>query len=405
MAEGSSGRPRGLVVLGNFALNGQERGNIEVFRAFKEVGGESLFVTHADWGHRHIQPYLDRLGLPWTTLRYARHFTKRLTLRNWIINIRLLLVASWAFGRLVRRYGPTHIHVANPHYFLSVLPALMMTRTPVIYRMGDEPPRHHLLYRWLWRWGIVPRVQTFVCVSEYVRTSAIEAGTPADKTRVIYSHPPERPQPESGVEIEPFEGRTVVFMGQVAAHKGVDVLVEVAAALCRARDDVRFLIAGRITRKNLFGIGLHGKVQSLGLADRIRFLGYVEDVPGLLAAADVHVCPSVWEEPLSNTVVEAKQAGTPSVVFPSGGLPEIVDHKRDGFVCRARTADALNEGLAFFLDAETEVLRETGAAARASIERLGITREAFAQAWLEVYGGTSDGAGIQQAATVKLASA
>jgi len=401
MADGSKGRSRVLVVLGNFALNGQERGNIEVFHALKTVGVESLFVTHADWGHRHIQPYLDQLGLRWTTLRYARHFTKRLTLRNWFTNLRLLLAASWAFGKLVRRYRPTHIHVANPHYYLSVLPALLMTRAPVIYRMGDEPPKHHVLYRWLWRWGIAPRVQSFVCVSEYVRTKAIEAGTPAEKIRVIYSHPPERPEPESGGEpVALFEGRTVVFVGQIAAHKGVRELVDVATTMCQARDDVRFLIAGRITRQNLFGLGLHGKVQSLGLANRIRFLGYVEDVPGLLAAADVHVCPSVWEEPLSNTVVEAKQAGIPSVVFPSGGLPEVVEHERDGFVCQTSTAEGLQEGLAHFLDADADALQKAGAAAYASLERLGITRDAFTQAWLSVYGGTPESASIQQTATV-----
>jgi glycosyltransferase involved in cell wall biosynthesis len=231
-------------------------------------------------------------------------------------------------------------------------------------------------------------VQSFVCVSEYVRESAIDAGTPAERTRVIYSHPPERPASEAA-PLDSFDGRTVVFVGQIAPHKGVDVLVNVAIALCQQRDDVRFLIAGRIARQNLFGVGLHGKVQALGLGERIQFLGYVEDVPGLLAAADVHVCPSVWEEPLSNTVVEAKQAGTASVVFPSGGLPEIVEHERDGFVCRARTAEALTEGITFYLDADADAVRAAGDAARASLERLGITREAFAEAWLSVYGGAT----------------
>ena len=81
------------------------------------------------------------------------------------------------------------------------------------------------------------------------------------------------------------------------------------------------------------------------------------------------------------------QAGVPSVIFPSGGLPELVAHGRDGFVCRARTAVALREGIEYYLDAEADALREAGAAARASLERLGITKDAFAEAWLDVYGG------------------
>ena len=384
------GGPRVLVVLGNVALNGQERGNIEVFYATKGVGVDALFVTHSDWGHHAIQPLLDRLGLAWTTVGYARHFTKRLSLRGWAENLGRLLKASRGFWKIARRYRPTHVHVANPHYFLSVLPALLLTRTPVIYRLGDEPTQHHALYRVLWRWFIVPRVQTLVCVSEYVREKAIEAGVPPRKARVIYSYPPERPgaSPAEGVApLEAFEGRTVVFVGQMARHKGVDLLVEVAVALCRSRDDVRFFIAGSISQRNAFALALAGKVKALGLGDRVRFLGYVNDVPGLLAQADLHVCPSVWEEPLSNTLVEAKQAGVPSVIFPSGGLPELVEHGRDGFVCEARTSEALKEGIEHFLDAEAGALREAGEAARASLERLGITKEAFAEAWLDVYGG------------------
>ena len=388
-AAAGSSYPRVLVALGNFALNGQERGNIEVFYAAKEVGVEALFVTHEAWGHHYIQPALDERGLAWTTLDYARHFTKRLSFGGWVQNIGRLLKASWAFGRIARQYRPTHIHVANPHYFLSVLPALLLMRTPVVFRLGDVPTQHHVFYRVLWHRCIVPRTQTFVCVSEYVRQKAVEAGVPTAKARVIYSYPPERPDShDSGSPgLEPFDGHTVVFVGQIAPHKGVDLLVQVAIDLCKMRDDIRVLVAGSLIRQNPFGLGLFGKVKALGLEDQIRFLGYQNDIPGLLSQGDVHVCPSVWEEPLSNTVVEAKKAGLPSVIFRSGGLPELVEHKRDGFVCREKTAAALKEGIAYFLDAGDDMLRAASEEARASLGRLGITKARFAQAWREVYEG------------------
>ena len=55
---------RVLVVLGNSALHGQERGNIEGYRALQADGVEALFVTHARWGANEIEPFLARLGLP-----------------------------------------------------------------------------------------------------------------------------------------------------------------------------------------------------------------------------------------------------------------------------------------------------------------------------------------------------
>src|SRR5690606_24654106 len=277
----------------------------------------------------------------WTTLPYARHFTKRTTTTGWLRNLGQVMRGARAFQRIARTYRPTHIHVANPHYFLSVLPALLLTRTPVVYRLGDAPTEHHAFYRILWRRFVIPRVSAFVCVSEYVRERLLATGCPPEKARVIYSHPPARPDGAAALDLGSFVGRTVLYVGQVAPHKGVDLLVEAAISLCEERDDVRFLLAGLVVRQNTFALGLIGKVQAAGLSDRIRFLGYVEDVPGLLAAADVHVCPSVCAEALSNTVVEAKQAAVPSAVFASGGLPELVEDGVDGWVCEAKTAEGL----------------------------------------------------------------
>ena len=50
-------------------------------------------------------------------------------------------------------------------------------------------------------------------------------------------------------------------------------------------------------------------VRAEGLDARVRFLGFVDDVEPLLAASDIHVCPSIHPEGLTNVVPEAKRAG------------------------------------------------------------------------------------------------
>ena len=105
----------------------------------------------------------------------------------------------------------------------------------------------------------------------------------------------------------------------------------------------------------------------------------------MLAVSDVHVCPSVWEEPLGNVVVEAKTAAVSSIVFPAGGLPELVCHLEDGYICAAKTQEELARGLRHFLDHGRDYAKELGANARASLERLGINRENFTQEWKRVY--------------------
>ena len=389
-------QPRVLIALGNLNLNGQERGNIEVYRALQADGVEARFATHAEWGHRHIQPYLGRLGLAWSPVPYARHFTKQLGVGGAIRNLRQVRASSRAFRQLGREIQPTHVHLANPHYALNVLPALRTMGASVIYRMGDAPTLHHAVYRQLWSHGILPRVDRFVCNSEYVRETALASGVPEEKTTVILSTPPQRRAiaisdlpsdlvAERTGTTEAFAGRTVVYVGQFAAHKGVDRLVDAALHLCRQRDDVRFLIAGAPPNRSDFASSLVKRVLVENQGERIRFLGYVEDIPGLLEIADIHTAPSVWEEPLANTVLEAKRAGVPSVLFPSGGLPElVVQQGLDAYLCSDKTPDALALGLQHYLDMSDGELGRAATASHQSLSALGCDEATFRSRWLQV---------------------
>ena len=112
------------------------------------------------------------------------------------------------------------------------------------------------------------------------------------------------------------------------------------------------------------------------------FVGFVENVPALLRGRAVLVAPTLTEEPLGLVVMEAKVAGLPSIVFPSGGLPEMIEHGVDGFICRDKSVEALTEALNLYLNDPPITLRQ-GAAAKASLRRLGI--DEFATRWLTVY--------------------
>ena len=374
---------RVLVVLGNAALFGQERGNIEVYRALQSEGVDSLFVTHAEWGGRQIEPYLDRLGLRSTPLAYAYHFRKGMSRKDVARNLRRLLAGSRAFWRVAREYRPTHIHVANPHYALCVLPALWLLRVPVVYRLGDVPSLHNAFYRALWRGGLIPLVWRFVCISAFVAQRAVAVGVPPRKVRVVLSAPPARPphdESERPSDRDP-DRRTVLFVGQVAEHKGVDLLVDAVGLLAERYPTVRIVVAGRVLQPYAQRLG--ARVLGAGLSQRIRFLGYVEDVESLFTDAAVHVCPSVCDEALGNVVLEAKRAGVPSVVFPRGGLPElVVEHGEDGVVCENETAEALAAGIEYYLAMPDDDLAAAGQAAADSLAVLGSDEATFRERWL-----------------------
>jgi glycosyltransferase involved in cell wall biosynthesis len=88
-------------------------------------------------------------------------------------------------------------------------------------------------------------------------------------------------------------------------------------------------------------------------------LGYVNDeqrIVDVYNAADVFVLPSLSEN-LPNTIMEAMACGVPCVGFKVGGIPEEIDHKRNGYVAEYRDADDLARGIRWILtEADYEAL-------------------------------------------------
>ncbi|WP_200833715.1 glycosyltransferase [Spiribacter roseus] len=100
---------------------------------------------------------------------------------------------------------------------------------------------------------------------------------------------------------------------------------------------------------------------NLGLP--IHYTGHLCDdlsLRALYSAADAIVVPS-RQEAFGQTASEAHACATPVIAFHTGGLPDIVDHQRTGYLAQAFDTEDLAEGIAFVLDQ-----RKTGAVGRSS---------------------------------------
>jgi glycosyltransferase involved in cell wall biosynthesis len=119
----------------------------------------------------------------------------------------------------------------------------------------------------------------------------------------------------------------VVSIGQIALRKGQDLLLAAVARLAGEFPDLRTAIAGaRYSAKiesREFERQLYERTKAPDLAGRVCFLGYRDDVPALLADADVLVIPS-RQEPLSRTLLEGLALGVPAVATNVGGNAEIL---------------------------------------------------------------------------------
>lgn len=125
----------------------------------------------------------------------------------------------------------------------------------------------------------------------------------------------------------------ILAVGRQEPQKGFDVLVRALPAVRERFPDVHVLVAGREGRatENLADL-----VKSAGLAQTVRFLGMRDDVPDLLAAADVLAFPSLWEG-AAGTLQEAMALECPIV---TSRLPTIVETADVSIAVHVKPGDA-----------------------------------------------------------------
>jgi glycosyltransferase involved in cell wall biosynthesis len=142
------------------------------------------------------------------------------------------------------------------------------------------------------------------------------------------------------------EGRKILVLGRLHPEKGHDVALE---ALGRMRTSATLLVAGP-------GEWLFPPRPDVVL------LGYRQDVPALLAAADVLLQPSRCEEGAPLAVLEAQMAGVPIVATRTGGTPEVVAEGVTAFLVPKEDPEAMARALERALALDRARWREQGRA-------------------------------------------
>jgi glycosyltransferase involved in cell wall biosynthesis len=154
-------------------------------------------------------------------------------------------------------------------------------------------------------------------------------------------------------------------------NKGMQYLIEACKLLTDIKPDVVIL-------------GGHAEELTAQLPLEAYPLGYVNDekrIVDVYQAVDVFVLPSLSEN-LPNTIMEAMACGVPCVGFKVGGIPEEIDHQRNGYVAAYRDAEDLARGIRWILtEADAEAL------SRQAVEKVvrHYSQQSVAMKYLEVY--------------------
>lgn len=154
--------------------------------------------------------------------------------------------------------------------------------------------------------------------------------------RDVLDQPRTAPDPRGAVRL--------LNVGRLSVEKGQDHLLRALAALASDHPELRLSFAGT----GPFEATLRQLAGSLGIADRVEFLGYVRDMPALYAQTDLVVQSSLTEG-LPNVILECAYLGVPVIATDVGGTREVIEDGVSGWLLRPGDARFLADALRRYL--------------------------------------------------------
>lgn len=241
--------------------------------------------------------------------------------------LRAMSRAVLQLARIARQHKL--VYANSQKAFVTAAFAAPLVRRPLIWHLHDIMTREHFGPKQIRvAISLANRAAARVIVpARAVGEAFCAAGGRSDKVRVVpngIAIPPETRSLDRDrlrVELGLPHGFLIGVIGRIAPWKGQHVVLEALPAL----PDAQCMIVGDpIFGEKDYAERLQRMVDTLGLRNRVRFLGHRTDVPRVMRAADIVVHSSVQPEPSARVIVEGLLSGTPVAATRAGGVPEIL---------------------------------------------------------------------------------
>ena len=329
------------VFLTAFEPGGTERQMIELIRRLdpqKYRVHVACFRRSGAWLPKVVECAASIVEFPISS--FARPATIRQLVRfaRWCRRERIALVQTCDFYANV--FG-------LPGAFLGGVPVRVGSRRELI---TDKSPGQIALQRWAYRFAT-----TVVANSPAAKQVLESERVPASKLIVI----------SNGVDGQAFSrrlpatsGTRVITVANLRPEKSHETLIAAAGILLETHPHLRFQIVGEGSRR----AALEHLAELRGVGPAVEFLGHREDVPALLAQADLFVLPS-RSEAFPNGAIEGMAAGLPVIASAVGGLLDLITPGRTGLLVDPADPHALADAIRSLVD-DPGKAQALGAAAR-----------------------------------------
>ena len=255
------------------------------------------------------------------------------------------------FHRAIKALRPQLVHAHFASGGKTILPLTQTLGLPLVVTLhgGSDVPtagRDVGVFR-----KLAAEAKLFLCVSEFIRQKAIQAGYPADKLQLHYIGIDRskfyRPKVEAN-------NQEILFVGRLVEMKGCDYLLKAMARVQRNQPEARLSIIGDGPCRTAL------EVAASQMKINCVFLGVCTNqvVSSYMQNARILCLPSVSTETgdtegLPTVLAEAQAMGLPVVSTMHAGIPEIVKHNVTGILVPERDVEALTHAISRLLVEES----------------------------------------------------
>ena len=224
------------------------------------------------------------------------------------------------------------------------------------------------------------RFDALAAVSDAGAQRLLDSGVPAEKIKII----------ANGIDVGAFErgqtppaisvsgGKVVGVVARLDLQKGFEYLLRAIRELCDTFCALEVVIVGEGPDRK----AIEDMVQEYGLQSNVVLAGQQSDMPGVYAAMDIFVLPSL-NEGLPMTVLESMAASRPVVATRVGAIPSVIKDGENGLLVDPRDADGLRNAIARLLS-DRALCRRIGDKAHDWVNR-NYTSEAMALKYRQLY--------------------
>jgi glycosyltransferase involved in cell wall biosynthesis len=350
----AAARPDALFLVNNLGIGGSERKIVRLANRLKDEG---------------VHVMLACLNGPFTIESGLRRDVRCLKLER---QGKFSLGALWRLRQVLVRERPATLLAVNLYQalYLAFATLFLPYRPRRIALVNTSTFRGHRLWKRMYQ-AVLQRFDLVVHGSEmqkrfwfkpatrgWTHSTVLYNGVDSDYFELTGSFEAGK-RLRAALGVRP-EALLIGTVGMCRPEKNQEVLLTTLRRLRVARVDAHLVIAGG----GYLIDHLRQRAAQLEIADRVHFVGALEDVRPVLAALDVFVLPSIAVESFSNAALEAMSMGRPVILSDIGGAREMITEGVEGYVVSPTELAARLPAIIAALYADKRKRQQMGAAAR-----------------------------------------